>query len=52
MGFYLVYREPERIPLETLIQVCRKGLDRSKGAGRNLAGAVGAVDGELNAVGA
>jgi DNA-binding transcriptional LysR family regulator len=52
MGFYLVYREPERIPLETLIQVCRKGLDRSRGAGRTLAGAVGAVDGEVNAVGA
>lgn len=27
LGFYLVYREPEPIPIETLIHVCRKGLD-------------------------
>jgi DNA-binding transcriptional LysR family regulator len=27
LGFYLVYREPDRIPLEQLIDVCRKGLD-------------------------
>ena len=26
-GFYLVHREPEPIPIETLIHVCRKGLD-------------------------
>jgi DNA-binding transcriptional LysR family regulator len=52
LGFYLVYREPERIPLETLIQVCRKGLDRFKGASRNLTGPVGAVDREINAAGA
>src|SRR5580692_5399169 len=38
LGFYLVYREPERIPLETLIQVCRKGLDPSKGGDQNLTG--------------
>jgi DNA-binding transcriptional LysR family regulator len=36
LGFYLVYREPDRIPLETLIQVCRKGLDPSKAVDRNI----------------
>jgi LysR family transcriptional regulator, glycine cleavage system transcriptional activator len=28
LGFYLVYREPAAIPIERLIQVCRKGLAR------------------------
>ena len=27
LGFYIVYREPEPIPIETVIHVCRKGLD-------------------------
>jgi LysR family transcriptional regulator, glycine cleavage system transcriptional activator len=27
LGFYLVYREPEPVPIEALIHVCRKGLD-------------------------
>jgi LysR family glycine cleavage system transcriptional activator len=38
LGFYLVYREPDRIPLETLISVCRKGLEPSKGVGHDLTG--------------
>jgi LysR family glycine cleavage system transcriptional activator len=33
LGFYLVYREPNRIPLEALISVCRKGLHTSKRVG-------------------
>ena len=52
LGFYLVYREPERIPLETLIQVCRKGLDRPNGADHSLTGTAGEVAGKINAVGA
>jgi DNA-binding transcriptional LysR family regulator len=28
LGFYLVYREPEPIPIEAFIRVCRKGLAR------------------------
>jgi LysR family glycine cleavage system transcriptional activator len=27
LGFYLVFREPEPFPMETIIRVCRKGLD-------------------------
>ena len=50
LGFYLVYREPNRIPLETLIEVCRKGLDRSNGADHSLTGMAGEVAGEINAV--
>jgi LysR family transcriptional regulator, glycine cleavage system transcriptional activator len=36
LGFYLVYRESGGIPLETLIDVCRKGLGPSKGIGGNI----------------
>jgi DNA-binding transcriptional LysR family regulator len=28
LGFYLVYRESEPLPIDQLIQVCRKGLAR------------------------
>jgi LysR family transcriptional regulator, glycine cleavage system transcriptional activator len=38
LGFYLVYREPDRIPLDLLIDVCRKGLDPSKGLGQKVTG--------------
>ena len=33
LGFYLVYREPEPIPIESLIHVFRKGLDGHQGVG-------------------
>jgi LysR family transcriptional regulator, glycine cleavage system transcriptional activator len=36
LGFYLVYREIDRIPLETLIEVCGKGLDPAKGIVGNI----------------
>ena len=38
LGFYLVYREPEPIPIETLVQVFRKGLDARQGIGRDVSG--------------
>ena len=37
LGFYLVYREPEPIPIERLIQVCRKAL-APQGMSRDLIG--------------
>jgi LysR family glycine cleavage system transcriptional activator len=36
LGFYLVYRDPEAIPIETLLQVCRKGLDAPHGMDPNI----------------
>src|SRR5580704_16604723 len=33
LGFYLVYREPEPVPIETITQVLRKGLDAQQGIG-------------------
>jgi DNA-binding transcriptional LysR family regulator len=33
LGFYLVYREPEPIPIEALVHVLRKGLDVQQGVG-------------------
>jgi LysR family glycine cleavage system transcriptional activator len=38
LGFYLVYREPEPIPIETLIHVFRKGLDAQQSVGQNVTG--------------
>jgi DNA-binding transcriptional LysR family regulator len=38
LGFYLVYREPEPIPIETLIHVFRKGLDAQQGIGQDVTG--------------
>jgi hypothetical protein len=38
LGFYLVYREPEPIPIEALIHVFRKGLDAQQGIGRDVTG--------------
>src|SRR3984957_13015284 len=31
LGFYLVYREPEPVPIETITHVLRKGLDTQQG---------------------
>ena len=36
LGFYLVYREPEPIPIDALIHVFRKGLDAQQGIGQNI----------------
>lgn len=36
LGFYLVYRDPERFPVETLIEICRKGLDAPQRIGQNI----------------
>ena len=36
LGFYLVYREPEPIPIQTLIHVFRKGLDAQQGIGQHV----------------
>src|SRR5580698_6627795 len=38
LGFYLVYREPEPIPIEALIHVFRKGLDAQQGIRRDVTG--------------
>jgi DNA-binding transcriptional LysR family regulator len=38
LGFYLVYREPEPIPIEALIHVFRKGLDAQQGIGQDVTG--------------
>jgi LysR family glycine cleavage system transcriptional activator len=38
LGFYLVYREPEPIPIETLIHVFRKGLGAEQGTGQDVTG--------------
>lgn len=38
LGFYLVYREPDRIPLDILIEVCRKGLEPSKALSQRFTG--------------
>ncbi len=38
LGFYLVYREPEPIPIETLVHVFRKGLDAQQGIGQDVTG--------------
>jgi LysR family glycine cleavage system transcriptional activator len=38
LGFYLVYREPEPIPIATLIDVFRKGLDAQQGIGQDVTG--------------
>jgi hypothetical protein len=38
LGFYLVYREPEPIPIQTLIHVFRKGLDAQQGIGPHVTG--------------
>jgi LysR family transcriptional regulator, glycine cleavage system transcriptional activator len=38
LGFYIVYREPEPIPIETLVQVFRKGLDARQGIGQDVTG--------------
>ena len=38
LGFYLVYREPEPIPIETLVHVFRKGLDAPQGIGQDVIG--------------
>jgi LysR family glycine cleavage system transcriptional activator len=38
LGFYLVYREPEPIPVEKLIDVFRKGLDAQQGIGQDVTG--------------
>jgi DNA-binding transcriptional LysR family regulator len=36
LGFYLVYREPEPVPIEALIHVFRKGLDAQQGIGQDV----------------
>jgi LysR family glycine cleavage system transcriptional activator len=38
LGFYIVYREPEPIPIETLVHVFRKGLDARQGIGQDVTG--------------
>jgi LysR family glycine cleavage system transcriptional activator len=38
LGFYLVYREPEPIPIEALIHVFRKALDAQQGIGQDVTG--------------
>ncbi len=38
LGFYLVYREPEPIPIERLIHVFRKGLDAQQGIAQHVTG--------------
>jgi DNA-binding transcriptional LysR family regulator len=38
LGFYLVYREPEPIPIEALVRVFRKGLDAEARIGQHLTG--------------
>jgi hypothetical protein len=38
LGFYLVYREPEPVPVERLIHVFRKGLDAQQGIRRDITG--------------
>ena len=38
LGFYLVYREPEPIPIEALIHVFRKGLDARQRLGQDVTG--------------
>ena len=38
LGFYLVYREPEPVPVERLIHVFRKGLDAQQGIGQDVTG--------------
>ncbi len=38
LGFYLVYREPEPIPIAKLIHVFRKGLDAQQGIGQDVTG--------------
>jgi DNA-binding transcriptional LysR family regulator len=34
LGFYLVYREPEPVPIEAMTHVLRRGLDTQQGVGR------------------
>jgi DNA-binding transcriptional LysR family regulator len=36
LGFYLVYREPEPVPIEAIRHVLRKGLDRQQGIGQDV----------------
>jgi LysR family glycine cleavage system transcriptional activator len=38
LGFYIVYREPEPIPIETLVRVFRKGLDAQQGIRQDVTG--------------
>src|ERR1700728_340146 len=38
LGFYVVYREPEPIPIEALIHVFRKALDAQQGIGQDVTG--------------
>src|SRR5580692_375893 len=38
LGFYLVHREPEPVPIESLIHVLRKGLDKQEGIGQDVTG--------------
>jgi DNA-binding transcriptional LysR family regulator len=38
LGFYLVYRDASQIPIETLIQVFRKGLDAQQGMRQGVTG--------------
>jgi LysR family transcriptional regulator, glycine cleavage system transcriptional activator len=38
LGFYIVYREPEPIPIETLVHVFRKGLDAQQGILQDVTG--------------
>ena len=38
LGFYLVYREPEPISIESLVHVLRKGLEAHQGVGRDVTG--------------
>ena len=40
LGFYLVYREPEPVPIERLIHVFRKGLDAQQGIDRDITGRI------------
>jgi len=40
LGFYLVYREPEPIPVERLIHVFRKGLDTPQALGQGVTGLI------------
>jgi LysR family glycine cleavage system transcriptional activator len=37
LGFYLVYREPEPVPIEKLVNICRRGLAR-QGMSRDITG--------------
>jgi LysR family transcriptional regulator, glycine cleavage system transcriptional activator len=38
LGFYIVYREPEPVPIETLVHVFRKGLEAREGIGQDVTG--------------